>query len=219
MSEPPTIILVPYEPALVAELRQRDPEIRMGALETAGDHPRPVWLFIDWVLPESSGLELCRQLRLDPATSNARLSLVLEDEDREMQKRALKAGADDYLIGPLTAELIQSRLCTGRGQSARPDPTVVHGLLRLDKEAFQVRAGGRPVPMALNEFLLLQFFLENRDRLLSRGDLMKALKDGRRVDDRTVDVWIGRLRRALGKAQIPDPIRTVRQLGYVYDSF
>ncbi|RYG96031.1 MAG: hypothetical protein EON57_15715, partial [Alphaproteobacteria bacterium] len=101
----------------------------------------------------------------------------------------------------------------------RAENVLTHGLLKLDREAYQVRAAGSPVPMRPNEFLLLAYFLEHRDRVVSRRELIGALKGEETVDQRTVDVWIGRLRRALIAAKVSDPIRTVRQLGYVYDSF
>jgi two-component system phosphate regulon response regulator PhoB len=82
-----------------------------------------------------------------------------------------------------------------------------------------VRAGGRPVRLRGGEFELLAYFLENRDRVLSRPELVRALKGGSQVQERTVDAWIKRLREALAGAGVAIPIRTVRELGYVYDSY
>jgi two-component system phosphate regulon response regulator PhoB len=144
---------------------------------------------------------------------------VLDDEYRETRRKALNEDADDYVIGPLSPSVIEAKLADAAPLPPREGNVLTHGPLLLDRDAFQVRAGGARVPMSPNEFRLLEFFMENRDRVLSRGQLIGALKNGEEVDERTVDVWIGRLRRALLTAKVPDPIRTVRKLGYVYDSF
>jgi len=218
MSDRPTIILAPFDADLASEVA-REVSARVGRLDAIADAARPLWLFVDWLLPESSGLELCRRLRAEPRTADARIFLVIEDDDRETRRRALKAGADDYVLGPLTAAAVAARVCEAAPLLPRAENILAHGPLKLDREAYQVRAGGAPVPMRPNEFLLLAFFLENRDRVVSRRELIGALKGEESVDERTVDVWIGRLRRALVSAKVTDPIRTVRQLGYVYDSF
>jgi two-component system phosphate regulon response regulator PhoB len=219
MTDQPTIILAPFDPALAAELARGVPPLRSGGLDIVPEAATPVWLFVDWLLPHTSGLELCRRLRAEPRTAEARIFLVLEDDDRESRRRALKAGADDYLVGPLSAPTIRARLSEASPFAARPDAILTNGMLRLDRDAFQVRAGGNAVPMGPNEFMLLSYFMENRDRVVARDELIGALKGRDAFDVRTVDVWIGRLRRALTKARIPDPVRTVRNLGYVFDSY
>ena len=97
--------------------------------------------------------------------------------------------------------------------------TLTHGPISISREAFQIRARGKPVALAPNEFQLLTYFLENRDRVITRRELIGTMKrSGGAIDERTVDVWIGRLRRGIKAAGIEVPIRTVRQLGYVFDS-
>jgi len=220
MSDRPTIILAPFDADLASEVTRRVPGVEVGGLDAMADAAGPLCLFVDWLLPETSGLELCRRLRAEPRTADARIFLVIEDDDRETRRRALKAGADDYLLGPLTAASIQARVGDAAAVSSpRAESVLAHGPLKLDRNAYQVRAGGARVPLRPSEFLLLAYFLENRDRVVSRRELIGALKGEESVDERTVDVWIGRLRRALVSARVSDPIRTVRQLGYVYDSF
>ena len=219
MSEQPTIVVVPFDPALRDELVRRAIAADVVPLAQLDAASGAVWLFIDWLLPDTSGLELCRRLRAAPETAPARIFLVLEDDDRDSRRRALKAGADDYIVGPLSAEAIRARIGGAAPAKVPPHAPLAHGELRLDRGAYQVRAGSTPVPMSANEFRLLAHFLENRDRVLSRDELIEALKGGEAVNERTVDVWIGRLRRALVAAKVPDPIRTVRQLGYVFDSY
>jgi two-component system phosphate regulon response regulator PhoB len=218
MSDAPPIVLEPFDPPLACDLA-RELAVTVEPLEAIRPRAKPPLIFIDWLLPDGSGFERCRQLRAEPASSGARLVLVLEDDDRETRRRALQCGADDYVTGPLTVAGVRAKLGDSRPPSPRAGNVALHGQLRLDLDAFQVRAGGVPIPMSPNEFRLLAFFMDNRDRVLSRNHLIEALKEGGAVDERTVDVWIGRLRRALVAANVPDPIRTVRHLGYVYDSF
>lgn len=219
MSDLPTIFLVPYDKALARELENLLPSVQVGDLQLIAATAPPAWVFVDWLLPDISGLEFCRRLRAETATADVRIFLVIDDTDRETRRRALKAGADDYVVGPLSAAGIHARIREGAPLAARTNAILAHGALQLDREAFQVRAAGKPVPVSPNEFVLLSFFLENRDRVLSRRELIGALKGSSAVEERTVDVWIGRLRRALVAAKVPDPIRTVRQHGYVYDSY
>lgn len=219
MSDRPTIILEPFDAALAAQLAGSAAIADVLPLTAIGDASGQPWVFIDWLLPDTSGLELCRRLRAAPETAQARIFLVLEDDDRESRRRALKAGADDYILGPLSQEAIGTRIGEAALAAPRTETVLAHGQLRVDREAFQVRAAGTAVAMSANEFRLLAHFLENRDRVLSRDELIEALKGGEAVNERTVDVWIGRLRRALVAAKVPDPIRTVRQLGYVFDSY
>ena len=213
------IVLCPADPALAGELDDL-PIVPLSGLtpETGPD----ALILVDWLLPDISGLEFVRRLRADPTTADARIVLVLDDDDREVRARALRAGADDYIVGPLTAAQVRERAAAAlpaNGHRPRVHGSMQHGGLEIDREAFQVRAGGRPVAIGPNEFNLLAYFLENRDRVLSREELIDALnrKLGR-IDERTVDVWVGRLRRALAAAGANAPIRTVRHLGYVFDS-
>lgn len=96
---------------------------------------------------------------------------------------------------------------------------LIHGDLAIDMVAFAARFRGRLLALRPNEFRLLAFFVANPDRVFSRRELIESLgKDGELLDERTVDVWTGRLRRALKEQGAPDPLRTVRARGYVLDS-
>ena len=181
----------------------------------------PVCAFVDWVLEELSGLEMCRRLRADPRTSDAHITMVLESCDADDKRRALAAGADDYVVGPVDRTAVLDRvlaLGTGRVAQAGAQPFVL-GELEIDLPALQARWKTKPIPLRPNEFRLLRFFAENADRVLGRTELIDGLgKQEPPIDERTVDVWIGRLRRALRQVGAGEPIRTVRSLGYVYDS-
>lgn len=217
-----TILLTSTPPALVAELARHRPDWQIVALEDAPPAtplPGKVWAYIDWLCPTMSGLEMCRRLREAPVTRSAHLTLVLDDPSPETKRRALQAGADDYIPGPLDAQQVLQRT---EGVAIKPPPArhrLLNGPILLDRAAHQVRIHGQPVPMRPNEFRLLEHFMENLDQVFSRSALIESLgKDDGEIDERTVDVWIGRLRRALAANGAPDQLRTVRTLGYVMDS-
>ena len=180
----------------------------------------PFWAFIDWVLPEISGLEVCRRLRCDPLTAQAHLTMILEEDDGELRRRALKAGADDYMLEPVSRTMILDRVMASRLNDA--DNKAVHTLalgdLTVDLAAFRARFSGKPINLMPNEFRLLRYLVEHPGRVFTRSQLISALgKHDAPVDERTVDVWIGRLRRALRSAGGGSMLRTVRSLGYVLD--
>jgi len=180
-----------------------------------------LWIFIDWVLPQMSGLELCRRLRTDPATAQAHVTMVLEEDNLEDRKRALRTGADDYIVGPLTRTALLDRVLAAnlREHESSAQRVLEQGDLTIDIAAFQARFRGKPVPLMPNEFRLLRYFVEHPGHVFTRAQLISALgKQDPPLDERTVDVWIGRLRRALKGAGAGNPLRTVRSLGYVFDA-
>jgi len=193
---------------------------RLGA-----DGPRrlvegPMWAFVDWVMDDLAGLEMCRRLRADPRTVEAHITMVLEEDDPEDRRRALRAGADDYVVGSLDRTAVLDRVLALQSRHGERHATnkVEMGDLSIDMVALQARWGGEPINLRPNEFRLLRFFGENPNRVLSRQDLIDGL--GKReppIDERTVDVWIGRLRRAIKAAGGGNPLRTVRSMGYVFD--
>ncbi|MEM9501061.1 MAG: response regulator transcription factor [Pseudomonadota bacterium] len=180
----------------------------------------PMWAFIDWVMDDLAGLEMCRRLRADPRTTEAHVTMVLEEDDPEDRRRALKAGADDYMVGPLARTAVLDRVLAlqSRGSVRHAAQLFERGKLAIDMSALQARWAGEPIELRPNEFRLLRFFSENANRVLSREDLINGL--GKReppIDERTVDVWVGRLRRAIKAAGGGNPLRTVRSMGYVFD--
>lgn len=180
-----------------------------------------MWAFVDWVMDECSGLELCRRLRADPRTAEAHITMVLEADDADDRRRALRAGADDYMVGPLERSGVLDRVFAiqERRTTRQVTQTMRVGDLSIDLLALQARWRERPVQLRPNEFRLLRFFVENPDRVLTRIELIEGLgKLDPPIDERTVDVWIGRLRRALKDAGAGDLLRTVRAMGYVLDS-
>lgn len=180
-----------------------------------------LWAFVDWALPDISGLEICRRLRCDPVTAQAHITIVLEDDDPDAKRNSLRAGCDDYIIGPLTRTALLERMLSLNliDFDVRSQPPLRVGELTVDVAAFQARWRSKPIPLMPNEFRLLRHFVEHPGRVFTRSQLISALrKQEPPVDQRTVDVWIGRLRRALKAAGAGEVLRTVRSLGYVLDA-
>lgn len=180
-----------------------------------------LWAFIDWVLPEMSGLEICRRLKCDPATAQTHITMILDDDDQDARRRALRSGADDYMTGPIDRRALLDRVLSLQMQDAETSGlrALTLGNLVVDLAAFQARWQSRPVALMPNEFRLLRYFAEHPGRVFTRSQLIAALgKQEPPVDERTVDVWVGRLRRALRAAGAGNPLRTVRSLGYVLDN-
>lgn len=177
------------------------------------------WAFVDWLLPELSGLELCRRLRCDTQTEAAHITMVLEEDDADAKRRALRAGADDYIIGPIDRAAVLDRVLSVQlPEREAPARSLKLGDLALDLTALQARWRDKPVPLMPNELRLLRYLMEQPGHVFSRGQLIAALgKKEQPIDERTVDAWVSRLRRALREAGAGYPLRTVRSLGYVLD--
>ena len=180
----------------------------------------PVWAFVDWVMDELAGLEMCRRLRADPRTRDAHITMVLERDDDLDRRRSLDAGADDYMVGPINRTLILDRVLALL--TAQRDRHAVYaiekGPLRIDLVALRATWAGEIIGVGPNEFRLLRFLAENANRALRRQEIIAGLgKQEPELDERTVDVWMGRLRRALRAAGAGDPVRTVRSVGYALD--
>lgn len=178
------------------------------------------WAFIDWVLPEMSGLELCRRFRAaDGLGQNAHITMILEDDDAEAKRRALRAGADDYIMGPIDrAALLDRVLSVQLPDHDVPARTLKLGDLTLDLAALQARWREKALILMPNELRLLRYLMEQPGHVFSRQQLIAALgKHDQPIDERTVDAWVSRLRRALRDVGAGTPLRTVRSLGYVLD--
>ncbi len=180
-----------------------------------------IWCFVDWVLQECSGLEMCHKLRTSTATADSHIMMVMETRNSDAQRRAIRSGADSYIVGPITAELLIRKIDTYIIQRpySKPETKLTHGDLVVDLNAYRVQYMGRNIALPPNEFRVLTHFIENPDRLLTRKNLIEMLgKSEIAIDERIVNVWVRRLRQTLSHHQVPDPVRTVRSQGYVLDS-
>lgn len=196
-----------------------DAEVDLVGLNSPRLDDGEILCFIDWLLDEVSGLELCRRIRADHADRSIHITMIIDGADQSSRARAIAAGADDYIPGPLTPEVLVHRLqhYLGRASSSRPHRFSVG--LTVDPDAHQVWWNGRLVVLRPNEFRLLQVFMGHANRLLSRNKIIELLgKDKLVIDERTVDVWVGRLRRQLEASGATGMFRTVRSMGYVLDT-
>jgi two-component system, OmpR family, phosphate regulon response regulator PhoB len=179
-----------------------------------------VWIFVDWVLDDMAGIELCRRLRADAATAGAHITMVLDDNDPSSRKRALDAGADDYINGPVDRRIVLDRVLALNPEfngQYMPD-ALQFGPLTINLSSYRAYWKDTPIEVSPNEFRLLRFLADNANRSLTRAEIVAGLgKDDEEIDERTVDVWIGRLRKAIKEAGGGNPLRTVRLIGYVFD--
>ncbi|MGB3794776.1 MAG: response regulator transcription factor [Alteraurantiacibacter sp.] len=218
-----TILTTDAEGAHYADFQNGEAVFRFAELAPEG--PRSLvdgqsWMFVDWVMESLSGLEMVRRLRADTRMDDAHITMVLEEDEAEYRRRALKAGADDYAVGPLNRQAMLDRvlaLCAQRHQSGIPQ-SLQFGNLQINVAGEQARWHGELIGLRPNEFRVLRFMVENPNRVLSRKELINALgKDGDPEYLRTVDVWIKRLRQGLRDAGAEQLLRTVHGRGYVLD--
>ncbi len=221
----PTILLVEDEPAQRAVLAYNlksegfdviEAEDGEEALVMAQDS-LPDLVLLDWMLPHVSGLEVCRRLKSDKAT-RALPVIMLSARSEELDKvRGLETGADDYMVKPYSVAELMARVRKElrRTRPASVGEELVFDDIVLDAGSHRVSRAQNEIKLGPTEFRLLAAFLENQGRVLSREQLLDRVW-GRDiyVDTRTVDVHIGRLRKALMQHGGVDPLRTVRGAGY-----
>jgi two-component system phosphate regulon response regulator PhoB len=177
-------------------------------------------IVLDWMLPGLSGIELCRRIRrMDDVKGVPILMLTARGEESD-RVRGLSTGADDYVVKPFSIPEVLARVkaLLRRASPDRIADVLKAGDITLDRTAHRVMRREREVRMGPTEFRLLSFFIENMGRVLSRQQLLDGVwgRDAF-IDGRTVDVHVGRLRKALIRGNDADPIRTVRGVGYVFD--
>jgi len=180
----------------------------------------PDLLALDWMLPSLSGIEQCRPLRHAVATKNLPVIMLTARGEESERIRGLATGADDYIVKPFSVPelLARIRALLRRARPERVATQLAAGDLELDRETRRVSRSGREVHLGPTEFRLLEFLMQSPGRVFSREQLLDGVW-GRDVyiDERTVDVHVGRLRRALNIGRTIDPIRTVRGAGYSFD--
>ena len=180
----------------------------------------PDLVLLDWMLPGISGIELCRRLRLRPETERLPIIMLTARGEEAERIRGLATGADDYVVKPFSVPELMARV---RAILRRTKPGVVSTQLRagdieLDRETHRVRRTGREVHLGPTEFRLLEFLMQSPGRVYSREQLLDGVwGHDVYVDERTVDVHIGRLRKAINRGRARDPIRTVRGAGYAFN--
>ncbi|UYF99895.1 MULTISPECIES: phosphate regulon transcriptional regulator PhoB [unclassified Halomonas] len=181
---------------------------------------QPDLLLLDWMMPGTSGIELARRLKREEATAELPIIMLTAKGEEDNKIQGLEAGADDYITKPFSPRELVARLkavlrrTTPRGME---DPVEINGLL-LDPVSHRVSAHGKALDMGPTEYRLLQFFMTHQERAYTRSQLLDQVWGGNvYVEERTVDVHIRRLRKALGDAH-QNLIQTVRGTGYRFSA-
>ena len=180
----------------------------------------PDLLILDWMLPGVSGLEICRQLRAREATKGLPVIMLTARGEEQERVRGLSVGADDYVVKPFSVPELMARVhaLLRRSRPERIATKLQRGPIELDRETRRVHRNGRELHLGPTEFRLLEHLMEKPGRVFSRAQLLDAVWGlSIDIDERTVAVHIGRLRKAISRGRERDPLRTVRGAGYSFD--
>ena len=222
------ILIVEDEEALTLLLRY-NLEAEGYAVDTAarGDEAdlllkerSPDLVILDWMLPGLSGIELCRRLRTRPETKRLPIIMLTARGEESERVRGLATGADDYIVKPFSVPELSARVraLLRRALPERIADILSFGELEVDREKKRVSRAGRAIDLGPTEYRLLEFLMERPGRVFSREQLLNGVWGSEiYIDERTVDVHVGRLRKALNRGHSTDPIRTVRGAGYALD--
>jgi len=225
----PGTILVVEDEADLGEMMRYNLEAEGFRVETAldGDEAAirlqervPDLILLDWMLPGLSGIELCRRWRARDETSRVPIIMLTARGEEEERVRGLATGADDYMVKPFSIPELLARI---NALLRRSSPQLLAGVLKsgdleLDRTSHRVRRAGRDLHLGPTEFRLLEYLMRHPGRVYSREQLLDGVWGSDvYVDERTVDVHVGRLRKAINRGRNPDPIRTVRGSGYAFD--
>jgi two-component system phosphate regulon response regulator PhoB len=224
----PTVLVAEDEGALITLLRYnleregyRVLEAQDGeeALLIAAEE-KPDLVLLDWMLPQLSGIEVCRRLRGRQETRNVPIIMLTARGEEGDRIRGLDTGADDYMTKPfaMTELLARLRAVLRRIRPSLAEDVISVGDIEMDRGAHRVRRAGVEVHLGPTEYKLLDHLIQHPGRVFSREQLLDAVWGSDvYVEARTVDVHVGRLRKALNIEGVSDPIRTVRSAGYSLD--
>jgi two-component system, OmpR family, phosphate regulon response regulator PhoB len=222
------ILIVEDEAALTLLLRY-NLEAEGYEVETAGSGDEadtrfkeklPDLVILDWMLPGLSGIELCRRLRARAGSKLLPIIMLTARGEESERVRGLATGADDYVVKPFSVPELMARVraLLRRASPEKTADVLTFADIALDRERKRVSRAGRDVELGPTEFRLLEFLLERPGRVFSREQLLDGVwGNSVYIDERTVDVHVGRLRKALIRGREADPIRTVRGSGYALD--
>ncbi len=180
----------------------------------------PDLLILDWMLPGVSGLEICRRLRARERTRTLPVIMLTARGEEKERVRGLSVGADDYIVKPFSIPEFMARVqaLLRRASPGRIASKLTQGEIQLDRETRRVFRAGRELHLGPTEFRLLEYLMEKPGRVFSRAQLLDSIWGlSSEIDERTVDVHVGRLRRAIARGRQRDPLRTVRGSGYSFD--
>jgi len=224
----PRVLIVEDEQALNLLLRYNlesegfevDVVDRGDEAETRIRENVPDLVILDWMLPGVSGIEICRRLRARPETKQLPILMLTARGEESERVRGLGTGADDYVVKPFSLPELLARV-HALLRRARPEQSMKvlkAGDIELDREKKRVHRSGRELHLGPTEFRLLEFLMVSPGRVFTREQLLDQVwgRDAY-IDERTVDVHVGRLRKALSRGRETDPIRTVRGSGYSFN--
>jgi two-component system phosphate regulon response regulator PhoB len=187
---------------------------------TMASERAPDLVILDWMLPKVSGIEVCRRLRGRAETRNVPIIMLTARGEESDRIRGLDTGADDYVVKPFSMVELTARVraVLRRIRPGLADDRITVGDIIIDRVAHRVKRLGKEVHLGPTEFRLLDYLMQHPGRVFSREQLLDAVWGSDvYVEARTVDVHIGRLRKALNGSADGDPIRTVRSAGYSLD--
>jgi two-component system phosphate regulon response regulator PhoB len=216
--EEPLTLLLRYN--LEAEGFEVDAVARGDEADIRLREQTPDLVLLDWMVPGLSGIELCRRIRARRETERLPVIMLTARGEEGDRVRGLATGADDYIVKPFSVPelLARVRALLRRAKPAHVAHLLVAGDIELDRVSHRVRREGRELHLGPTEFKLLEFLMQSPGRVFSREQLLDGVwGHDVYIDERTVDVHIGRLRKAINRPRRPDPIRTVRGSGYSFD--
>ncbi len=180
----------------------------------------PDLVILDWMIEGTSGIEVCRRLRKGKPTAHVPIIMLTAREAEGDRVRGLETGADDYVTKPFSPRELLARVAAvlRRVRPALAGETIEAGDIKLDPVAHRVERRGQQLQIGPTEYRLIRFFMEHPRRVFSRSQLLDAVwGTGSEIEERTVDVHIRRLRKAITMENARDPIRTVRSAGYALE--
>jgi two-component system phosphate regulon response regulator PhoB len=184
------------------------------------DESRFDMVVLDWMLPDMTGLELCTRLRRSGRQRDLPILMLTARGEEADLVRGLTSGADDYVVKPFSVPELMARIkaLLRRAAPERVGEVLEAGDVKLDRATRRVSRGGREIALGPTEYRLLESMLESAGRVLTRPQLLdRVWGNAAEIDERTVDVHVGRLRKALMQGGESDPIRTVRGAGYAIE--
>lgn len=180
----------------------------------------PDLILLDWMLPNLSGIEICRRIRREKLTRNIPVIMLTARSEENDRIRGLDTGADDYITKPFSPKELIARIKAmfRRIRPALSEQSLEYAGIEMDLAARKITRDQDPIHLGPTEFNILKFLLENPCRVFSREQLLDMVwGNDIYVEARTIDVHIRRLRKAINQGGKPDIIRTVRSAGYSLD--
>jgi len=181
---------------------------------------RPDLILLDWMMPGISGIELARRLRRESATKNTPIIMLTAKGEEDNKIEGLDSGADDYITKPFSTKELTARIkALLRRSGSEEEASLEYNGLAIDPIAHRVTVKGEPLKLGPTEYRMLEFFMAHPERAYSREQLLDGVWGGTvYIDDRTVDVHIRRLRKALSEFGFDKYIQTVRGTGYRFSA-